>query len=186
MIRPPIDPAKERLAAQIRPDWGRPDWERILDEVAREREIADRLRVRAGGRTLQRRQSLFQRIADRLKVGRRNTVQGAAAKVVDQSQSIRIAVRHGSERGVQKKLCRQQPTAEIQLTLGQGSDSRVLTVKAPLQIGDDLVLTLDPVFHGLGEAPQGGGLSARRKAEAESGPGETCGGDRRRASGGAA
>ena len=54
------------------------------------------------------------------------------------------------------------------------------------QIGDDLVLTLDPVFHGLGEAPQGGVLSARRKAEAESGPGETCGGDRRRASGGAA
>ncbi len=186
MTRPPIDPAKERLAAQIRPDWGRPDWERILDEVAREREIADRLRVRAGGRTLQRRQSLFQRIADRLKVGRRNTVQGAAAKVVDQSQSIRIAVRHGSEHGVQKKLCRQQLTAEIQLTLGQRSDSRVLTVKAPLQIGDDLVLTLDHVFHGLGEAPQGGGLSARRKAEAESGPGETCGGDRRRASGGAA
>lgn len=156
----------------------RPDWEAILEELARERAAMDRLGLgSARARVLQRRKGLFKRLADRWKVRRRNAIQGQAAKIVDQPQSIRITVRHGAQGGVQKQFSRKKTPAEIELILRKGSQAGVLTIKAPLKAGDDLVLTFDHAFDRAGETRQGGVLGLihrlfscvrRRKPEAES------------------
>lgn len=173
-------------------EGGRPDWELLLDTIARERAAMERLRPRPG--VLQRRKGFLQRIADRLKVRGRNSIQSAAPKVVDQPQSIRITVRHGLKGGVQKKLRRKEGATEVQLILGQPTHPGVLTIKVALQLGDDLVLAIDRPFSRVDEARQGRVLGfvhrlfsrVRGEADAESGRGETRGGVRGQPLGGAA